>query len=193
MFGVSTPDTIFFARFPVTHVIDVDQPNQPFFKNYPRIVEQSARVATYTVRNLGIGVFRVSGAGGNPQAAQYVPSAFERKRASVPSAPTDTALAYLAGWVADSANFFSGWRWLGDAYFVRGDLPNALEAYTHAIGFFPDDFFLWAQIGDVSWEMFRTGSPETYRDRAADAWSRAVRFNPRNPQLMERLNRVKAR
>lgn len=193
MFGVSTPDTAFFARFPVTHVIDVDQPGQPFFKNYPEIAAQAARVASYTIRNLGISVFRVSGAGGNPQAARYVPSAFERKRAEMPSAPTDTLLAYLAGWVADSANHFSGWRWLGDAYFVRGDLPNALNAYSRAAEFFPSDFFLWAQIGDVSWEMFRTGSSSEYRDRAAQAWSRAAQFNPRNPQLMERLSRVNAR
>lgn len=193
MFGVSTPDLGFFGRFPVTHVIDVDQPNQPFFKNYPEIAGNSARVTTYTIRNMGISVFRVAQAGGNPRAAEYPLTPFERKRMELPTAPTDTALYQLAAWIADSADHFSGWRWLGDALYRRGDLTQALEAYTRAAGHFPSDFYLWAQIGDVSWELFRTGSPSEYKERAAGAWRRAAQFNPRNPQLMDRLSRVSTR
>lgn len=190
MFGVSTVDHEFFQKFPVTHVAEVDDKNQPFFKNYPQISEQSDRVTTYTIRDLPVSVVRVAESGGNPQAEAYQPSSYERMRHASQDRPLDSVLAYLPQWIADSGDCFSGWRWLGDLYTRANRLDEALNSYEKAAGYFPDDFYLWAQIGDVSWEIFRGGATSNYRDIARDAWIRAEMLSPGNPQLMNRLARV---
>ena len=66
-------------------------------------------------------------------------------------------------------------------------------AYRHAAESFSDDFSLWALIGDVSWEMFRQGSGSEDRQAAIDAWTRAMRLSPGNPQLQDRMNRAYGR
>ena len=49
------------------------------------------------------------------------------------------------------------------------DLGRALEAYQRATTFFPDDYMLWAQMGDVAWEVYRKGAGNDMLDRAANA------------------------
>ncbi|MBD3298132.1 MAG: hypothetical protein GF341_05710 [candidate division Zixibacteria bacterium] len=188
MFGVSEVDRDFFATFPVTHVAEVDDQNQPFNKNYPGIAGRAPRVTTYTIRNLPVKIVRVAEFGGNPQAEQYPLSAYEDMRRRTADLTLDSLLTFLPAWIADSGNHFSGWRWLGDAYSRANRLEDALDAYEHAAAFFPDDFFLWAQIGDISWEYYRTGGATEYGDRAIESWSRALELNPRNPQLLARLS-----
>ncbi len=188
MFGVSEVDRDFFETFPVTHVAEVDDQNQPFNKNYPSIAGGAPRVTTYTIRNLPVKIVRVAELGGNPQAERYSLSAYERMRQQAADLSLDSVLTFLPEWIADSGNHFSGWRWLGDAYSRANRLEEALDAYEHAVAFFPDDFFLWAQIGDISWEYYRTGGATEYGDRAIEAWSRALELNPRNPQLLARLS-----
>ncbi|GAB4328823.1 MAG: hypothetical protein Kow0074_24970 [Candidatus Zixiibacteriota bacterium] len=188
MFGVSKVDRDFFRTFPVTHVAEVDDPSQPFNKNYPDIANNAQRVTTYTIRNLPVKVVRVAELGGNPEAAQYRLSAYEQMRQSAANVSLDSLLTFLPQWIPDSGNHFSGWRWLGDSYSRANRYQEALDAYDHAVTFFPDDFFLWAQIGDISWQYYRTGGPTNYGDRAIEAWTRALELNPGNPQLMARLS-----
>jgi tetratricopeptide (TPR) repeat protein len=190
MFGVSEVDRKFFQKFPVTHVAEVDDQNQSFVKNYPNIANNAERVATYTIRNLPVTVFRVAELGGNTTAMQYPLSAFESFRQRVAGDSLDALLRYLPDWIADSGNHFTGWRWLGDTYTRANRLDEAIDAYEHAASFYPDDFFLWAQIGDVSWQYYRTGGDSQFGDRAVEAWSHALALNPENPQLLARLSRA---
>jgi tetratricopeptide (TPR) repeat protein len=193
MFGVSEVDREFFQKYPVTHVAEVDQQDQPFFRNYPAIAQGAQRVTTYFIRNMPISVYRVSALGNNPDAAGYHLSAFERMRTACEDLPRDTVLSFLPSWVADSADFYSGWRWLGDLYYNSDRLDDARDAYGRAAQSFSDDFSLWALIGDVSWEIFRLGSGGEDRRKAIDAWTRALRLSPQNPQLLERMNRAYVR
>lgn len=193
MFGVSEVDREFFQKYPVTHVAEVDQQNQPFFKNYPEIAGQAERITSYFIRNLAISIYRVASLGNNPDAAGYHLSAFERMRHQCADLPRDTLLTFLPQWIADSADVYSGWRWLGDLYYTSNRLQEARMAYRHASDSFSDDFSLWALIGDVSWEMFRQGTGSEDRQAAIDAWTRALRLSPGNPQLQDRMNRAYGR
>jgi cytochrome c-type biogenesis protein CcmH/NrfG len=105
----------------------------------------------------------------------------------------DSVLMFLPAWIADSADHYSGWRWLGDLYYNSGRLEDALGAYDHASRSFPDDFSLWALIGEASWEIFRTGGSGDYREKAIDAWTRALRLNPGHPRLQEAMARAYGR
>ncbi len=193
MFGVAHADPEFFKKYPVTHVAIVDVADEPFFKDYKPIADQAERVATYSVRNLPITIFRVAELGGNPQASTYKQSAFERMQLRIRGWGVDSLLAQAPNWVRDSADCFSGWRWLGDLFARYGAADKALDAYQRATTFFPDDYMLWAQMGDVAWEVYRKGAGNEMRDRAANAWRRAQLLNPRNPQLAERLAQVRGR
>jgi hypothetical protein len=193
MFGVAHADPDFFKKYPVTHVAIVDVPNEPFFRDYKTIAESAQRVATYTVRNLPITIFRVAHQGGNPRAEQYKLSAYERMQLHFQGWSTDSLLAVAPQWVQDSANCFSGWRWLGDLIARYGDPQKALDAYQRAADFFPDDYFLWAQMGDAAWEVYRKGAGADMLDRAASAWRRAQHLSPRNPKIAERLAQVRGR
>lgn len=193
MFGVSKADQQFFQKYPVTHVAEVDQPDQPFFKNYPEISKSADQITTYFIRNLPISIFRVASVGNNPEAAGYHLSDFERMRQRCEGLPRDTVLSFLPQWVADSANLYSGWRWLGDMYYTSDRLDDARDAYRHAAETFSDDFSLWALIGDVSWEIFRQGSGGEDHQQAVDAWTHALRLSPGNPQLLDRMNRAYGR
>ena len=193
MFGVSEVDHDFFRKYPITHVAEVDQQDQPFFRNYPDIAKGAEPVTTYFIRNMPIAIYRVSAVGGNPDASAYRPSDFERMRSSCKDRPRDSVLSFLPTWVEDSADFYSGWRWLGDLYYNSDRLEDARAAYSRAAETFADDFSLWALIGDVSWEIFRQGAGGEDRQQAIDAWTRAASLNPRNPQLAERMNRAYGR
>jgi tetratricopeptide (TPR) repeat protein len=193
MFGVSKPDLEFFSKYPVTHAAEVDQPDLQFYENYPEVVENSARVTTYFIRNLPITIFRVAEAGGNPQAGEYELSSFEHMRARCEGLDRDSVLLFLPGWIADSADYYSGWRWLGDVYYRHGTLDSALNCYQRAVDDMAGDFSLWALIGDLSWEIFRGGASGEYRQQAIAAWTRAMELSPNNPQLAQRLSRAYGR
>jgi hypothetical protein len=193
MFGVSKPDLEFFREYPITHAAEVDQKDMQFYKNYPDIVANSARVTTYFIRNMPIAIYRVAEAGGNPQAATYQPSPFEKMRARCEGLDRDSLLLFLPRWVADSADHYSGWRWLGDVYYRSGTLDSALACYHRAVDDMAGDFSLWALIGDLSWEIFRGGSSAEYRQQAIAAWNRAMQLSPDNPQLAQRLRRAYGR
>jgi hypothetical protein len=193
MFGVAHADPDFFKKFPVTHVAIVDVADEPFFRDYKSIAQAAERVTTYSVRNLPITVFRVAELGGNSRAGGYRPSAFEQLQLRIRGRSMDSVLAAAPGWIKDSANCFSGWRWLGDLFARYGENDQALDAYQQAAGFFPDDYLLWAQMGDMAWEIYRKGAGSDMLQRAIDAWSQAQHLNPRNPKLAERLAQVRGR
>jgi len=193
MFGGPNTDPDFFKKYPVTHVAVVDVPDESFLKDYKNISSQAERVTSYSVRNLPVTIFRVAEVGGNPRAGQYKLSAFEQLKSRIRGASMDSVLVTMPRWVEDSANCFSGWRWLGDLFARYGDPDKALDAYQRASGFFPDDYLLLAQMGDTAWEIYRKGAGTDMLQRAIDLWSRALRLNPRNPILAERLAQVRGR
>jgi hypothetical protein len=183
MFGVSKPDYDFFRKYPVTHVAEVDLQDQRFFRDYPDIAEGAQRVTTYVIRNLPIAIYRVSAVGENAEASTYNPSSFERMRSYCGGLPRDTVLSFLPEWIADSADCYSGWYWLGDVYYSSGRLGEALDAFQRAARTASDNYLLWALIAEVSWQIFRTGSSGEYRQLAIDAWTRAMQLNPKDPRL----------
>ena len=191
MLGGPNADSAFFKKFPVTHVAITDVPDEPFFHDYKSIAQVAQRVTTYTLRNLPIAVFRVAELGGNARAGEYQLSPFEQLQLRIRGCPVDSMLVIAPQWISDSVNCFTGWRWLGDLFARYGEPDKALDAYRRAAGFFPDDYLLWARIGDMAWEIYRKGAGSDMRQRAIDAWSRAKRLNPWNPKLAERLAQVR--
>jgi hypothetical protein len=180
----------FFAVKPITHVIVEDKQDGAFFKDFPQLAQGAAKVTNYTIRNLRIGVWRVAEFGANPQAQTYVPSFFERLRQEPAHRPLDSIVIDLSQRVADSANNYSGWAFAADLLRRTDRRAEAVEAYSKALSFYPDDFVLLAQAGDFSWEIYRTDGGPPERDRAVEYWQRALRVTPNNPQILERLRQV---
>ncbi|MEW5701729.1 MAG: hypothetical protein AB1792_05830 [Candidatus Zixiibacteriota bacterium] len=177
----------FFAERPITHVVVEDKSDAPFFKEYPQIAQAAERVTTYTVRNLRYAVLRVAEIGGNPEASSYRPSFFERLRGSLGQQPLDTLLKELTQRVADSADNFSGWWFAGDLYHRANRPDQAIYAYERALAFYPDDFVLLGQTGEVYWQRYSTVGGPLDKSRAVDYWSRALRLVPGNKYLIDRL------
>lgn len=180
----------FFSAKPITHVIVEDKPDGAFFKDFPQLAQSAAKVTSYTIRNLRIGVWRVAESGGNEQAKAYAPTFFERLRMEPASRPMESVLADLTQRIADSANFYSGWAYAADLYRRSDRKAEAVNAYSKALEFYPDDFVLLGQAGDLSWELYRTDGGPAERDRAIDLWNRALRVTPNNPQILERLRQA---
>ncbi len=183
----------FFAAKPITHVIVEDKQDGAFFKDFPQLAQSALKVTDYTIRNLRIGVWRVAESGGNEQAKTYQPTFLERLRLEPASRPLDSILADLTQRVSDSANFYSGWAFAADLYRRvdrKAERAQAVNAYAKALEFYPDDFVLLGQAGDLSWEIYRTEGGPAERDRAVDLWKRALRVTPNNPQILERLRQA---
>lgn len=180
----------FFAVRPITHVIVEDKQDGAFFKDFPQLSQSASKVTNYTVRNLRIGVWRVAESGGNAKAQTYVPSFFERLRQEPAHRPLDSIVMDLAQRVADSANHYSGWAFAADLLRRTDRKSEAVDAYSKALAFYPDDFVLLAQAGDFSWEIYRTDGGPPERDRAVEYWQRALRVTPNNPQILERLRQA---
>jgi 4-amino-4-deoxy-L-arabinose transferase-like glycosyltransferase len=180
----------FFAVKPITHVIVEDKQDGAFFKDFPELARRAFKVTNYTVGNLRIGVWRVSEVGGNAQAQSYQPTFIERLRMEPASRPLDSVLSDLLQRVADSADNYSGWAFAADLYHRADRKDEAATAYTKALEFYPDDFVILAQAGDLSWELYRTVGGPADRDRAVTLWQRALRVTPNNPQILERLRQV---
>lgn len=180
----------FFALKPITHVIVEDKQDGAFFKDFPQLAQNAPKVANYTVRNLRIGVWRVAELGDNPQAQNYQPTFIERLRMEPAARPLDTIFLDLDQRIADSANHFSGWAFAAELYRRADRKLEAMNAYIKALEFYPDDFVLLAQAGDLSWELYRTDGGPPERERAVGYWQRALRIAPNNPQIMERLKQA---
>lgn len=180
----------FFSAKPITHVIVEDKQDGAFFKDFSVLGQNASKVTNYTIRNLRIGVWRVSELGGNDQAKSYQLSFFERLRQEPAKRPLDSILADLSQRVTDSANFYSGWAFAADLYRRADRKTEAVNAYAKALEFYPDDFVLLGQAGDLSWEIYRTDGGPTERDRAIELWQRALRIAPNNPQVLERLRKA---
>jgi ABC-type nickel/cobalt efflux system permease component RcnA len=188
-FSVAEPKT-YFADNPITHVIVEDKPDGPWFKDFPDLSRGAAKITTYTIGHLRIGVWRVAEIGGNPRAEAYAPSFLERLHAEVGKQPMDSLLSGLTQRVADSANSYSGWAFAADLLHRANRDDEALDACRHALAFYPDDFVLLAQAGDLSWEKYRTvGGPQD-RDEAVRYWTRAGELSPGNPGLADRLHQA---
>jgi hypothetical protein len=180
----------FFSAKPITHVIVEDKQDGAFFKDFPQLSQSAAKVTSYTIRNLRIGVWRVAESGGNEQAKMYQPSFLERLRLEPATRPLESILADLTQRVSDSANYYSGWAFAADLYRRADRKPEAVTAYAKALEFYPDDFVLLGQAGDLSWEIYRTDGGPAERDRAVELWNRALRVTPNNPQILERLRQA---
>ncbi len=180
----------FFSAKPITHVIVEDKPDGAFFKDFPQLSQSAAKVTNYTIRNLRIGVWRVAESGGNEQAKLYQPSFLERLRLEPATRPLESILVDLNQRVSDSANYYSGWAFAADLYRRADRKPEAVRAYSKALEFYPDDFVLLGQAGDLSWEIYRTDGGPAERDRAVELWQRALRVTPNNPQILERLRQA---
>jgi cytochrome c-type biogenesis protein CcmH/NrfG len=177
----------FFADRPITHVVAEDKADAAFFKAYPRIAEAAERVTTYTIRNLRIAVLRVAQTGGNAQAATYQLSFLERLRGELGRRPLDSLLAGLTQRIADSADHFSGWFFAADLYHRANRVDEAIYAYERALAFYPDDFVLLGQIGEVYWQRYSTVGGPADKQKAVESWSRALDLLPGNRYLTERL------
>jgi len=180
----------FFSAKPITHVIVEDKQDGAFFKDFPQLAQSAAKVTSYTIRNLRIGVWRVAESGGNEQAKTYQLTFLERLRMEPATRPMESFLTDLTQRIADSANFYSGWAFAADLYRRSDRKAEAVNAYSKALEFYPDDFVLLGQAGDLSWELYRTDGGPAERDRAVDLWNRALRVTPNNPQVLERLRQA---
>ncbi len=188
-FSLQEPKDFFVVK-PITHVIVEDKQDGAFFKDFPDLAQKSPKITNYTVRNLRIGVWRVAESGGNAQAGGYEPSFLERLRQEPANRPLDSVLDNLTLRVADSANYYSGWAYAADIFRRADRKDEAVNAYAKALEFYPDDFILLAQAGDLAWEMYRTSGGPPERDRAIDYWQRALRITPNNAQIIDRLRQA---
>ncbi len=149
IFGTSRPDPELFRKYPVTHLV-VERSNEEAAREfYPEIMERAKAITHYYVNCRKLTVYRIAYFSGNPKAANYFPSNYEKAvlfyRLSMP----DSADFYLNRFQRMNPDNASGNILTGYYAQLRGDYDRAIKFFERAVEFSPTDFNLHYLLGQA--------------------------------------------
>ncbi|MFQ5607780.1 MAG: ArnT family glycosyltransferase [Candidatus Zixiibacteriota bacterium] len=190
MFGVADPDTTFFERFPVTHLL-LDVPSRNMFqKLHPEVSRQAVTLHRYNVTNRGVDLIRVAGGTGNQRADAYSLSAFERGQLVLGGKlrdPTGSSIRELMNMDSSNlaVNLYMGARSERDSAFL-----DARFFYQCAVEASPTDFNLRAELGRLYFDLYQMTGDPLYRQSALIEFREAHRLNPGSSRVETALLEV---
>lgn len=190
MFGVADPDSSFFERFPVTHLL-LDVPSRRRFSEiHPTISRNSTVVYKYYITNRPVDLIRVAGITENKSADEYRFSAFERAQLALSGKlqdPEGSSMRELVNMDSSNiaVNMYMGLRMEQDSNF-----QDARFFYQCAVDASPTDFNLRAELGRLYFDMYRRSGDPLLRQSALLQFREAYRLNPGSSRIENTLEEV---
>jgi tetratricopeptide (TPR) repeat protein len=146
LFQVAEVDPNLFRDNPITHLaMDISNFREAV-KNYPQL-EQIAPVARYYIRDIEVGLYRVSRLFQNPEANSYSESAVERSLDFIKRQQPDSALTILEPLYAAHPESRTVSLALADCYRLGGEMRQAYDVLMETSRRFPTDFDVQLQTG----------------------------------------------
>ncbi len=163
-FGTSRPDPEFFRRFPITHLL-MDQSNETVARGlYPGLLEGSRVLHTYHINGREVKLYRIAGLTGNPQAAAYRETLYERAVDFEKSGQPDSAQAYIVQFLKEHPQSIAG-NVRAAIYALQTNRFDAAIRYcARGLGFAYTDFNLHFLLGNAYiGKSIRTNDQSLYR------------------------------
>ncbi|HSH00233.1 MAG TPA: hypothetical protein VLB27_09305 [candidate division Zixibacteria bacterium] len=190
MFGVADPDTSFFERFPVTHLLVDESSRKKFEELHPDVAAGSHQIHTYHVVNRRVHLVRVAGSTGNPRTDGYQLSAFEKAQLVFDQRLEDPEGEILRELMfSDTINLAINMYMAGRAE-RAGSLQDAAFFVNHALDACPSDYNLWGDLGRLYSELYARDSNEVYKMLAGEAFSESQRINPWSARIAQELEKI---
>jgi 4-amino-4-deoxy-L-arabinose transferase-like glycosyltransferase len=192
MFGVAKVDTVFFQRYPITHIL-VDKSNEESAKeNYSEILDKAPLVAHYYVGNRNINLYRVAGLTGNIVAREYQMSDFELALNYYLSNHPDTGNIFMKRFLLKNPDNLAG-------NFIAGNMATEIGLYGEAEYFFkkaisnsPTDFHLRYKLGEFYIILYRSNHNADFMEKGRRELELARKLNPTSSLLSENIDALLA-
>jgi hypothetical protein len=191
MFGTASPDSLFFRKFPVTHLLLDDGNIARMFEDYPSVMNTHQHIYTYFIGENKVRLINVAGSTGNPETERYVFSPLER--GVVGFRNDDGALAWpaMGEFAAVHSRSLAGHFLLFEMNNATGKWEQAEDALKKAVEFSPTSYVLNARLGRFYRNRARALGSSELRARAARYYEEAVHLAPTAERTVEEYLKFK--
>jgi len=177
LFKVAEVDESLFLDNPVTHLaMDVSNYAEAS-RNYPAL-RGLQREATYWIRDIEVGLFRISDLFGNQEAMAYQPSPYERAIAFQGTQQLDSALALAAQMYQVHPESRSIGLLYASLLLQRGQFQYGHTVLISLGHRFPTDFFVLLQCGQMMQRLAHMVKDQAMMNVAQGYFAEAVAVNP---------------
>jgi tetratricopeptide (TPR) repeat protein len=185
MFGVANVDTVFFNRYPITHLL-MDKSNlDKARKDYPEIMEKAKVLTQYQLPNRSINLYRIAGFTGNIAASNYIFSDYEFALEYYSRGDVELGHQYMKAHLVRNPDNISANLYSGLAAFRRRYYDDAEFLMKKAIEFSPNNFHLHLILGEFYIKMYRKTNDKDYKEKATAEFGLARKFNPTSRKVAE--------
>ncbi len=191
MFGTAVPDSLFFRKYPVTHLLLDDGNIGRMFEDYPVVMNEHQHIYTYFIGENKVRLINVAGSTGNPAVAMYQMTPLER--AVIGFRNNDGALAWPAiiEFEKQHPKSLAGHFLLFEMSNVTEQWDEAEKALKKAVEFSPTSYVLNARLGRFYRDRARALGDSELRARAARYYEEAVRLAPTAERTVEEFLKFK--
>lgn len=177
LFGVAEVDTTLFERYPITHLA-VDSSNwEEAVKNYPQLKDMAPMTA-YWIRDYTIKVCNVSQTFGNPEAARYQNTGYERAVDYYSRRMFDSAIVEVGEFLARDPDCRSANLLLCDLLIYFGRYEMAATTMRLLANHHPEDYHANLMCGRAHQILAMAADNNYMMVQAESYYNRAVRNNP---------------
>ena len=189
-FGVETPDTAFFTKFPITHLV-IDRGNEERArKDYPRLMSQAVPLTRFPIRGVIVNLYRISGASPNDLARGYTPSPYESAMAQYNRQQSDSTLMAIVDLGKSGYGSYSSELFLGETYSQSGAYTEAIPHLKSALAYSPFDTYASYSLGNAYLQASSAGN-SSYRDSALVYLEFVLKRVPQDERLKAAVDALK--
>lgn len=190
MFGVSSPDSDFFRKNPITHLL-LDKSNlEAATKDYPELMEKAVTIGKYRIGGRDISLYRIAEITGNPAAARYKLSAYEAAMKAYLSIDMANGNKYIEIYDRSYPRNMSG-NLIMAQFAEENKLYIAEEKFLkRAVDFSPTDFYLHFRLGEFYIEMYKQTGDLTLKSKAEKEFDTALFYNPESRRLVKNIDEI---
>lgn len=176
LFQVAKINKQLFVNNPVTHLaMDISNYTEAI-KQYPKL-KNLQRVATYWIRDMEVGVYRISNLFGNPQANKYQMSKYEQATSFYHAKQYDSALTLVADVYQAHPESKSAGLLYGAMLFETRKMQVGYNTMVSLADKFPTDFFVQLQCGRFLQMLAYRSRNQSMMNTAQKYYARAVKVN----------------
>ncbi|NMC43109.1 MAG: hypothetical protein GYA46_04250 [candidate division Zixibacteria bacterium] len=177
IFGTTRPDSLMFRRYPITHLV-LEHSNEEVARQlYPQVLDKAELVCHYYINCRKVSIYRIARRTGNPRAAEYLYSNFEKATRFYDRNLPDSGDAYLRRFLRLNPENITGHLFAGFFALARGNPDSAVTLFSRAAAFSPTDFNLHYLLGKAYIAKADSSGDEMWRFTGRQEIDLATRYD----------------
>lgn len=177
IFGTTRPDSLMFRRYPITHLV-LEHSNEEVARQlYPQVLNKAELVCHYYINCRKVSIYRIARRTGNPRAAEYLYSNFEKATLFYDRNLPDSGDAYLRRFLRLNPENITGHLFAGFFALARGNPDSAVTLFSRAAAFSPTDFNLHYLLGKAYIAKADSSGDEMWRFTGRQEIDQATRYD----------------